>query len=189
MMRVKLISIAIATIFVLFGCQGNNNQEGTGTNNIQPTRYDENLNRNNRMNEGIQNNRQYPNDNINQHQADRYDVSEEAAQKIVDEMDDIEAAYVLTTENNAYVAAVLDNDNNGRATNENDLTQDIKEEISDIVRSIDDDIDNVYVSTNPDFVDLTNDYITDFNEGRPIRGFFDQIGDMIERIFPQNRAE
>src|SRR5699024_6811246 len=39
-----------------------------------------------------------------------YDVSKEAADQIVDKVDEIDQAYVITTKNNAYVAAKLDND-------------------------------------------------------------------------------
>lgn len=67
------------------------------------------------------------------------------------------------------------------------LSDDVKEEISEIVQSVDNDIDNVYVTTNPDFFDLTNNYADDVNRGQPIEGFFDQIGNAIERLFPQNR--
>jgi len=42
----------------------------------------------------------------------------------------------------------------------------------------------VYVSTNPDFFDLTNGYIDDVNRGEPVEGFFDQFSNMIERLFP-----
>lgn len=249
-MKYKLFSIAFASVLVLAGCQGNGNQEGVGDGtggtrtNIQPTRFDDNINRNNRMNEGIRDDRtndrvndnrlnnnrtnNYPmtdnrrNDNLTNNRTnnnrtndnrmndnDRYEVSKEAADRITDQIDEIDYAYVLTTNNNAYVAAVLNNNNNQNdttrnnrndatrnnrtdtrtnRTNDDDLSEDIKREISDIVQSVDRNIDNVYVSTNPDFVDLTNNYINDFNDGRPIRGMFNQIGEMIERIFPQNRG-
>lgn len=247
-MKYKLFSFAFATVLVLTGCQGNDNQEGmnnndrTGTDNIEQTRYDrdnrmnegvrdnnrnEAIRNSNRLNEGIRDNTNnnrtdnYPkpqNNRTNNDNNDRYDVSAEAADRIVDQIDEIDSAYVLTTNNNAYVAAILDNDrklddnaNRSRGAdkvpnnrekddkrkqdrntdtimnNDDDLTDEVKRKISDIVRTVDDDIDNVYVSTNPDFVDLTNNYINDFNEGRPVRGLFDQIGDMIERVFPQNR--
>src|SRR5699024_5034277 len=68
-----------------------------------------------------------------------------------------------------------------------DLTDEVKKEITDIVKSVDNDIDNVYVSTNPDFFELTNNYVDDMNDGEPVRGFFDQFGNMIERLFPQNK--
>lgn len=82
------------------------------------------------------------------------------------------------------------NDRNMRNNDQMDddrLTDDVKENISDIVKSVDDDIDNVYVSTNPDFLDLTTNYVNDMDNGHPVRGFFDQMGDMVERLFPQNK--
>ena len=151
----------------------------------------------------------------------QYEVAEEAADKITEQVDEIDHAYVLTTENNAYVAAGLDvdrsdrNDRDGQGSENNDrnqdaqnktenlsrnnpdngntdrfddqLSDDVKKEISDIVQSVDNDIDNVYVTTNPDFFDLTNNYADDINQGEPVEGFFDQIGNAIERLFPQNR--
>lgn len=132
---------------------------------------------------------------MNQRNDNRYNVSKEAADKITDQMNEIHQAYVLTTNNNAYVAVSFNHDqtkrqDNNRTTNrtrDTDVTDQVKAEISDIVRSVDKDIDNVYVSTNPDFLDLTNNYIRDFNDGRPVRGMFDQLGEMIERLFPQDR--
>src|SRR5699024_5243995 len=70
-----------------------------------------------------------------------------------------------------------------------DLTEDVKNQIADIVQSVDRDINNVYVTTSPDFVNLSEQYSTDLDEGRPVRGFFDQIGNAIERIFPQDRGK
>lgn len=145
--------------------------------------------------------------NISNNRNNEYNVSEEAADRIVEKMDEIDNAYVLTTNNNAYVAAMLDNDgelnrnknmnntenstrNDRKQTDRNDdgeeLTDDVKKEISDIVQSVDNNIDNVYVTTNPDFADLVNNYTSDFNNGKPVRGLFDQIGNAIERLFPQN---
>src|SRR5699024_10579016 len=61
-----------------------------------------------------------------------------------------------------------------KVTEDDDLTDEVKNKIADIVRDVDSSIDNVYVTTSPDFFGLTNDYVNDFNEGRPIEGFFDQ---------------
>lgn len=214
--KFKIISIFAVIMLALVACNGNtnnDNQEGQATdhNNIEPTRYDANDNRNNtndntrdytmdrnRDNEGRDNrglNREDRNGNDTQ-----YDVADEAADRITDEVKQIDQAYVLTTKNNAYVAAMMDNDDNteNRDRNNNDqgmntrhtgddLTDDVKNKISDIVKSVDGDIDNVYVSTNPDFFDLTNNYVDDMNDGKPVRGFFDQFGNMVERLFPQNK--
>lgn len=245
-MKLRFFTIAVTSVLLLVGCQGNNNEEGMRNRDqtIQPTRYEDNqiypdsTRNTNRNNDGNQNYDQMRNDRNrgqtsnrnNMNDSDnRYDVAEEAADRITSEVNEVESAYVLTTKNNAYVAVVINQDNNDEANNKNNATNkrrgtadndrgdttnrrgntniqptrnmtnstndggddyisdDLKRQIADIVQSVDEDIDNVYVSTNPDFVDLTNSYINDVNGGRPVRGFFDQIGNMIERIFPQNR--
>ncbi|HZW67895.1 MAG TPA: YhcN/YlaJ family sporulation lipoprotein [Pseudogracilibacillus sp.] len=88
--------------------------------------------------------------------------------------------------------AANDRENMGRDMQNNsnqgdDLSDDVKKKITDIVKDTDDNIDNVYVSTSPDFFNLSNDFADDVENGHPIEGFFDQIGNMIERVFPQNK--
>ena len=200
-MKWKVLSIAAATFLTLTACQATDNNardNATGPNdNIEQTRFYNNAG------EGMTNVRNYTldrnseqfqnrdngNNRANEH--NQYDISEEAAERITNEVNDIDRAYVLTTDNNAYVAATLDTDNRNanRGTRDNggELTDEVKEKIGDIVKSVDNGIDNVYVSTNPDFIDLTNNYVDDVNNGEPVEGFFDQIGNMVERLFPQNR--
>lgn len=205
-MRRKLYSIMIVLLFTLMACQGmdnNNTDRTTDHPNVDPTTFpgegmfntpytydDFDTNRYGR--DGRMNNNRMDNNN-------RYDIAEEAAERITDEIDEIENAYVLTTENNAYVAANFDRERNdrnrvNRISNRNqnnrfgddEVSDDIKRQIADIVRSVDRDIDNVYVSTNPDFLDLITNYANDVDRGRPVGGFFDQIGNMIDRLFPEN---
>ncbi|WP_068675672.1 YhcN/YlaJ family sporulation lipoprotein [Oceanobacillus sp. Castelsardo] len=162
-----------------------------------------NNNGNNRVgdrNDGVRNNGDRNNGvrNVGDRQNTHYEVSKEAANKISNKVKEINNVYVLTTDNNAYVAAELDTDrndrNNNRNNNDNDMFDDqlsdkVKKEISNIVRSVDKDIDNVYVSTNPDFLDLANNYANDIDRGEPVEGFFDQIGHTIERLFPENQRK
>lgn len=219
-MNRKLIT-AFTAFALLTGCNvTDDNNDATRNNNndgAQPTRF-ENTGTGDRMNDNNRNNTDYRDrnrsdgegrfndnaNNTNQNNQNRFDVAEEAAEQITDKIPEIETAYVLTTENNAYVAARMDtnnkrnqdgrnnrNNNNARNTRTNDngdeLTEDVKKRIAEIVRSVDNDIDNVFVSTNPDFYNLTTNYVDDVDAGRPIEGFFDQFGNMIERLFPQNR--
>src|SRR5690625_2402417 len=226
-MKVKIMSLLMVAGIILGGCQGNTNDEGMtdrNNQNVDPIRNSDdnradridNRDRNNRTNEMNRDNRtNEPNTrNIsdrNQGTNDQYDIAEEAAEKITNDIDEIENAYVLTTNNKAYMTDVLDNDkrqgtadtnqkknkdakarNISNKDNDQDhtggeLTDDVKKEISDIVQSVDNNIDNVYISTNPDFADLTTDYVDQMNNGKPIRGFFDEIGNMIERVFPQDK--
>src|SRR5690625_1767628 len=245
-------AVILSTVLILVGCQGNNNTKNnrpTENTTFENTRYNDGtgsvLDRN--RDTGMRDsdftqrvrNRNDATGNLNRstnNTQDRYDVSKEAADRIVDEITEIDRAYVLTSRNNAYVAATLDNRketrqnntatekkdnstsmnvrntndrqvknrtvNEGNANNRGqdnhitnrrgnvdgeELTNEVKNQITDIVQSVDNNIDNVYVSTSPDFFDLANNYVDDMDNGRPVRGFFDQIGNTIERIFPQNK--
>ncbi|WP_100011367.1 YhcN/YlaJ family sporulation lipoprotein [Lentibacillus sediminis] len=215
-MKWKLLSIVMVLAFVLAACGngGNDQNEGAADNpNVEP----QNFNNNNgpdmggerdydmrRGSEEGQDRNNNNNNGANNNDANRYEVAEEAADQISEQVDEIDNAYVLTTGNNAYVAAGFDangnNNNNNRNMNtgnqnnntgnqnqdneEQELTDEVRQEITEIVKSVDNNIENVYISTNPDFVDLTNNYVDDVDNGEPVEGFFDQFGNMVDRIFP-----
>ena len=147
--------------------RNNNRDHITNRNNIDGINV--NNQNNNRMNV---NNR---NDNQN-----RMAVADKAAEKIVS-MREVDQANVIVTDNNAYVAAKLANHNGNR------LEKDIENKISDVVKSTDQNIDNVYVSVNPDFYERTTSYANDIRNGRPIAGFFDEFNTLVRRIFPTER--
>ncbi|WP_042224498.1 YhcN/YlaJ family sporulation lipoprotein [Oceanobacillus manasiensis] len=222
-MKWKLFSAVTVLTLALVGCTNSdgNQDDATGDNNVEQTRY-------NNTGDGMSGDRSYEMGRDSERDQNRndgngqqeYEVSEEAAKKIKSELDEIDNVYVLTTENNAYVAAEVNNQNGSKGTNngnsgnngadesdnsgiqntdtydndrenagnnnDGEVSDELKERISKIVKSVDKDIDNVYVSTNPDFRDLTNNYVDDMNNGEPIEGFFDQFGNMVERLFPQN---
>jgi len=239
-MNLRLIFIGLATMLLLFACQNPMNQEGRGPDRdqdrmVEPTRFGDDASRTKQTDPMSRTRDGHTSRKKEDH--NQYDVADEASDRITSEIDAIERAYVLTTNNNAYVAVVMDDDQrddlnaktkdkdqnkrdqtenftqdskknkqgqstmdrNRRGVADNDLEDrtfigqddqintELKRDIAEIVRSVDSNIDNVYVSTNPDFVDLTNNYIDDIDAGHPIRGFFDEMGNMIERIFPQNR--
>lgn len=231
----KFFPAIVASFLVLTGCQWDNNNNNDMDPNDNTPIDETRTSRDNRdgFTQNVENRNRF---NVNENRNDmdsRYEVSEEAAERIVEEIDEIDQAYVITTENNAYVAATLDkgdkfsrnqmNNNNRNRTGNNDiglndrsigdrdfdrntndrqnlttnvrnnesndeLTDDVKEKITEIVKEVDRDIDNVYVSTSPDFFSLTDEYVSDFQNGRPVEGFFEQIGTMIERIFPENQG-
>lgn len=233
-MRLKGLLIVL-TVLLLTACQSGNNDMNRDnavgdTENIRDGQGT--------TDEFTQNVRNRTGDDKNRgsnRSEDQFDVSEEAAERIVEEVAEIDRAYVLTTNRNAYVAATLNEDHdrssknnptkdtdrkgqnqnlemdfdqditrdrqtseraNRRDTqnevrdtekNADNVTDEVKREIAKIVQDVDSEIDNVYVTTSPDFFNLTDEYIRDFEDGRPIQGMFDQIGNMIERVFPQNK--
>jgi spore cortex protein len=206
-MKKTILGVAAAALIISSGCGAENEegQQGTTNQNIEPVRYQnypDGLDRNRNytlqrdmeepertdMNTQNINNTNNRADNGDSNQnADQYDVANEAAEIIEKKIDVIDNAYVITTDNNAYVAAELDTDSGERNNNGDNVTDEVKEQIAAIVKSVDHDIDNVYVSTNPDFMDLANNYSNDIDNGEPVEGFFEEFGTMIERIFPQNR--
>lgn len=260
-MKGKILPVFITVFLVLAGCQGmgnNNNtdnteesQRGTGEP-FERTRTNHQTNDDNmltpRFVDDINDRNRDSNNRASNNRQDRYEVSEEAAERIVDEIPEIDQAYVLTTRHNAYVAATLDKENatkrdnlayndrqnssagmnvrnvndrnvrdrtvnkgdsnkrrtdnhmanrketpsthigNKRDAESDEVSDQVKNEIADIVQEVDEDIENVYVSTSPDFFNLTENYVNDMQDGKPVRGFFDQIGNTIERIFPQNKG-
>src|SRR5699024_5343797 len=221
LMKWKFLSIMLAVIFVLAACNGTNdngnngNEEGQNNNdNVEQTRFEGDDDADNMNNEFNNGNRTRNNDDNNGDNENQYELADEAAERISDQVDSIDNAYVIKTDNNAYVAAELDrnnnddnnngnnnmnnnnnigNDNAGITNNNNnkggEITDAVKEEISGIVRTVDPDVDNVYVSTNPDFFDLAGNYADDADSGEPVEGLFDQMGNVIERVFPQQKND
>ncbi|WP_036635512.1 YhcN/YlaJ family sporulation lipoprotein, partial [Paenibacillus alginolyticus] len=47
-------------------------------------------------------------------------------------------------------------------------------------------IQNVYVSTNPDFIDRINAYVRDVQKGRPVAGFVEEFNVMVHSRMPGN---
>ncbi|WP_261301305.1 YhcN/YlaJ family sporulation lipoprotein [Paenibacillus andongensis] len=105
----------------------------------------------------------------------RIQIAKEAAAKIA-ELDSVKQTNVLVTKRNAYVAAVLKHDQQ--------LTRNIEDQIANQVKATDPNIQNVYVSTNPDLVNRFNTYVLDVQQGRPVAGFVDQFKEIVARVFP-----
>jgi hypothetical protein len=73
----------------------------------------------------------------------------------------------------------------GTAATDNDtLTQEMKDKIAAEVKKAKTDLENVYVSANPDFVERADYYAQEFRAGHPLKGFANEFRTMVERIFP-----
>jgi spore cortex protein len=160
---------------VAAGCGANNdnlNEQGMNTNNdngdLKRVGYDQERPRD-YMNINDTGNRDTMREN--------YSISEEAAERVTD-LDEVSNSFVLTTERNAYVAAVLVNDENGQVSKE------LKDKIAKQVKRVDAGIQNVYVSTNPDFLDRMRGYADKAENGEPVEGFGEELTDVLQRVFP-----
>jgi YhcN/YlaJ family sporulation lipoprotein len=103
-------------------------------------------------------------------------IANQAASKIV-KITGVKQANVLVMGKNAYVAAVVDKKHDP-------ITQHIKNQIANQVKATDRNIQHVYVSTNPNFVNSVNKYVADVKNGRPVSGFFNEFSTMIRKLFP-----
>ncbi|UFU00409.1 YhcN/YlaJ family sporulation lipoprotein [Radiobacillus kanasensis] len=196
-MGFKAWTVAVISALALVGCQNNTDQDFGQNDNIgvEQTRFgsytdyptsegDNDVLRHDNGLDYETDNTNYNNQAVPERRLDengnnnnQYDVSERAAERITRQLQSVDNAYVLTLEENAFVAVEGDKQQNGEERVEN--------QIRDLVRATDRNINNVYISMNPDFVDLAKNYTENVRDGEPIAGFFEQFGSMMERIFPE----
>jgi YhcN/YlaJ family sporulation lipoprotein len=179
MIKKKLaLSAVLFPIILTAGCGMNNAGDDTRRDNdlYENVNYrDRDMNRPDNVNNNIADDN--GNDNNNRNEDNQMKVADDAAEK-VNEVEGVENATVIVTENNAFVAVALEGNKQGN------ITDDVKNKISDKVKSTDESIDNVYVSANPDFYDRMRDYGDRINKGEPIAGLFDEFGETVRRVFP-----
>ncbi|GAE93365.1 lipoprotein yhcN precursor [Gracilibacillus boraciitolerans JCM 21714] len=170
--------------------RANNGNQAPSTNQYRDNKGDTRMNENNQFMFDGKTNRDANNMKNSSREGSNYEVADKAAEKIKSEVPEIDRAYVLTTDNNAYVAASWDKrtDKNSNKNN-SELTDETKQKITKAVKSVNKDIDNVYISTNPDFFDLADEYTNDMDNGEPVQGFFRRLGNTIERVFPDEDNE
>ncbi|WP_097158840.1 YhcN/YlaJ family sporulation lipoprotein [Bacillus oleivorans] len=171
----KFLSIAILLVSLLVGCgvnqedQAMDNRDNNGFRNVGYRQGNDVNNLGNRN----QNN----NNNLTGNNENGMEVADQIADQVT-QLDEVRTANVIVTDRNAYVAVVLNDDAEGEVTDR------IKNRIADQVRKADRDIQNVYVSSNPDFVDRMADYGDRIGRGEPIEGLFDEFNETIRRVFP-----
>lgn len=187
-MKLRLLLIASLGFSVyLAGCAKNNVNDDTATRNrnaMEPTRVNYNTGK---VEQGqtYDPTRTNPNvtdvryDNTNMNNADgqrpRVKVADMAAKRLT-AMSEIDTANVIVTDNNAYVALKL-------SAGEK-LSNGLENKISKKVKSVDNSIDRVFISANPDFYKRMTSYSDDIRSGKPISGFFNEFTRSIQRVFP-----
>ncbi|MED4025921.1 YhcN/YlaJ family sporulation lipoprotein [Priestia megaterium] len=169
----------ILSVGFLFGCNDKKDEaEPDPTEEPSEQRAQNARNNNDLRDVGYQPDRDR-NDNVDNNQT-RLKVADEAADRIA-KLDEVDNANVIVTNRNAYVAVVLKNEANG------EVTDPLKEKISDQVRATDRDIRNVYVSSDPDFVNRMEGYGNRINEDTTRNGLFEDFTETVRRVFPNTR--
>ncbi|MDO6849707.1 YhcN/YlaJ family sporulation lipoprotein [Priestia megaterium] len=169
----------ILSVGFLFGCNDKKDEaEPDPTEEPSEQRAQNARNNNDLRDVGYQPDRDR-NDNVDNNQT-RLKVADEAADRIA-KLDEVDNANVIVTNRNAYVAVVLKNEANG------EVTDPLKKKISDQVRATDRDIRNVYVSSDPDFVNRMEGYGNRINEDATRNGLFEDFTETVRRVFPNTR--
>lgn len=172
-----LLSTVLSVGF-LFGCNDKKDEaEPDPTEEPSEQRAGNARNNNGPLNVGYDPN---GNDNNNDNNQTRLEVADKAADRIA-KLDEVETANVIVANRNAYVAVVLQNGANGEVTDR------LEKKIADQVRATDRDIRDVFVSSNPDFVNRMEDYGSRINKGDPVTGLFEEFTETVRRVFPNNR--
>ncbi|GAA0490375.1 YhcN/YlaJ family sporulation lipoprotein [Salinibacillus aidingensis] len=153
------------------GNQDNINGQFNNNDNNDTARNMNNTNDNNNGN----------NNNTNDH--DQFDVADRAADRITDEIQEVDQAYVFAGNENAYVAVALEGNQNEQVSDQ------LKRRVSKVVKATDEDINDVFVSANPEFFNQAGDYADQIENGDPIEGLFKEMGDMFQRIFPTDNDQ
>ena len=172
MIKMLQVPVTLVLIFSLMGCGTANNDNGNNDKTNNGTETNTNDNTNNDKASNGENTNDKDGDTANGQQVE---VSDELADDVTT-MEEVENAYVLVTDTNAYVAVELKEGI--------DETEQLESKIAEQVRKGNQEFDNVYVSANPDFVKQMNDYGTKIREGEPVEGFFEEFTDAVQRVFP-----
>ncbi|RIW29047.1 YhcN/YlaJ family sporulation lipoprotein [Bacillus salacetis] len=178
MKNLKMIFTVLTGLSLLAGCGMADSGNGADDNNLQTRNVGyNNGNDGNYMNNGDNGMLDGNGDNNGQQTMEE---AEKAASK-VNELKEVRDANVIVTENNAFVAVVMEDNAKG------EVTKDIEQKVAKAVKDTDKDINNVYVSSNPDFVKRMKDYGNDLQNGKPVKGLFEEFSEMTRRVFPNAR--
>lgn len=177
MKKVLLIAL-MASLMMTAGCMGRTGD--LGNKNIRPnaTNYDTDhsdsdhlgMNSTQTGRTGLHNNA-------------KMEISEAVSKRLAD-LPEIESAYVMLTDRNAYVAVNQQQNASGKTSTAPELTNALKDKIANHVKAISPSTANVYVSANPDFIGRMRGYAEDVRNGHPIAGLVTEFNALVQRIFP-----
>ncbi|TQR16594.1 YhcN/YlaJ family sporulation lipoprotein [Psychrobacillus vulpis] len=169
MSKMLRVSITLLLISSLMGCGMNKNANDNDKNDTANNTTDTTVN------EGTTNDQTTTNENATGTSEQKLELADDVADKIT-EMDEVESANVIVTNNNAYVGVMLKEGVDGN--------EELENKIADQARATNADFNNVYVSTNPDFAEQFTEYGEKIRANEPVEGFFEEFTDTIERVFP-----
>lgn len=128
-------------------------------------------------------NQRINNNVVGMHSNSHLQLSDQIADQLA-KVPGVNAAYVVMTERNAYVAVNQAHGQGMSHIHGADLSGELKTKIADKVKSLSPSTENVYVSANPDFASRMRNFATQTKNGHPIQGFLTEFNALVERVFP-----
>lgn len=101
-----------------------------------------------------------------------------ALAKKISQMNDINSATVVLSNNNAWVGIDL------KANVENKMSNETKNEVTRIVKEAEPNINTVYVTADADTVTRLRNITRDIAAGKPVSGFINELNEIGRRIMP-----
>jgi YhcN/YlaJ family sporulation lipoprotein len=102
---------------------------------------------------------------------------ENEAQKKVENLPEVKQANIIVSNKNAYVAIELDDDFHG------EISTFVEDQIAQQVREADANVQNVYISSNPDFVRQMRQYREQIQNERQAEGINGGFNKMVDKFF------
>ena len=167
MNKIVQISMGLLLVTSLVACGNSDKNDNANDNNENNTTTQETTDTN--TDQATEN-------DANQNEDHKFELADDVAEKIT-EMDEVESANVIVTDNNAYVGVVLK-----EGVEESD---DLKSKIADQAKATNGNFNNVYVSSNPDFEKQVTEYGDKIRANEPVEGLFEGFSDTINRVFPE----
>ncbi|WP_124727789.1 YhcN/YlaJ family sporulation lipoprotein [Staphylospora marina] len=176
-MNKRIIAAAMASVLVLtgIGCAGNRQAHDQDQTIQRITRVNDGMYRDTDRNARRQGNFVTDDRDL---LARGIRTGDDIARQLED-MREIDNAYVILVNRVAYVAVTLPQKMGGK------MTQRLKDRVAGKVKSVDPSIRTVYVSANPDFVKQWRNFANDIRRGRPVSAIIDNLSDVIRRTFPE----
>lgn len=173
----KLLKLVFMMLLIglLTACGTNNDDKATDNGTDKAAENKNTVNEDMNGNDDVTNGGTTGNGVANGTEGRKVELADEVSNKIK-ELEEVESASVLVTDNNAYVAVDLKEGV--------DETEALKTKISDAAKAENANFKNVYVSANPDFSKQFKDYGERIRADEPVEGFFDEFSDTVKRVFP-----
>lgn len=97
----------------------------------------------------------------------------------VETMEEVQHATVMVQEKNAYVALELDTEPG------QELDDELKNKVVGLLRSTDPEINDIYISNNPDFNTRMHGLAKDIERGLPEKEIGESFEQTLRRVFPE----